>query len=595
MRRDKERRNIPVRRIRHRDKIVFGQREIDLGQCCVGCSIACAFLLIAITLSVYTFSSVLQLCTSSSQCKPGPGEKATCRGICIIEPLPNFCQTNSDCPLMACHQSKCGSDGTCFYVSEHGTTCDDGSECTISDKCYHGVCRGTELKQTCSLCVDGLFVADPQQDGTVCTDNSKCTVHDVCSVGECVGEVVNCPNETCKVGVCDPQTGCSLVNAPDSALQPDMCTTAKCENGNYIETFKECFDGNPCTLDSCFPLSGECVHPASEESCMTVCSNHSDCQALGSSAEYACWDGMCADVTSTEMIIRLTHADLDVASCPDNHTRLQMRFFMDSPVENGMVHLPIANSIIPVYPHMNAFDVESVSRHDGVTVRTHFSMRTVCKDFSLDCYPFINGEYEFVVKRYPCASEWATHCQMDFPSSTYVTVPLSVVECPRAETIFIATVPTLTIDHSYFTVNASLALEDADAWITDVQFCIPKEGPMKECILNGDMQCPYRGCFDTPDVYLDYRITFLSDSNYTAAVTTSSNLFNMRFARGYESYNGDRCESVDTVDWISFTMLSLSETYSNRQAVLDIKHDVPTCSNRRRLSEKMRRLGTFQL
>ena len=38
---------------------------------------------------------------------------------------------------------------------------------------------------------------------------------------------------------------------------------------------------------------------------------------------------------------------------------------------------------------------------------------------------------------------------------------------------------------------------------------------MKECILNGDMQCPYRGCFDTPDVYLDYRITFLSDSNYT--------------------------------------------------------------------------------
>ena len=81
MRRDKESRTI--RRIRHRDKIVIGRREIDLGQCCVGCSIACAFLLIAITLSVYTFSSVLQICTSSSQCKPGPGEKATCRGICI--------------------------------------------------------------------------------------------------------------------------------------------------------------------------------------------------------------------------------------------------------------------------------------------------------------------------------------------------------------------------------------------------------------------------------------------------------------------------------------------------------------------------------
>ena len=118
---------------------------------------------------------------------------------------------------------------------------------------------------------------------------------------------------------------------------------------------------------------------------------------------------------------------------------------------------------------------------------------------------------------------------------------------------------------------------------------------MKECILNGDLQCPYRGCFDTPDVYLDYRITFLKDSNYTAAITTASNLFHMRFARGYESYNGDRCESVDAVDWISFTMLPIAMNYDGRDAVVDIKYDVPMCGSGRRLSEKMRRLGTFQL
>ena len=82
------------------------------------------------------------------------------------------------------------------------------------------------------------------------------------------GEEIMCPNATCKIGVCDSETGCSLVNAPDSALQPDLCTTARCEGGEYIETFKECFDGNPCTVDSCFPLSGECVHPPSEESCL---------------------------------------------------------------------------------------------------------------------------------------------------------------------------------------------------------------------------------------------------------------------------------------------------------------------------------------
>lgn len=580
---------------RHKDVCICGDHEIDCGHCAVALIISGIVLFLTIIGTVLTFTSVIHTCTSSTQCEAGPGERAFCRGICMIEPLPNYCQSDLDCAPTECHTSKCGADGTCFYVAQHGIPCDDGSACTLSDQCHHGICRGVEMTKPCSTCEDGVFVPDSQKDGMACSDNSKCTMHDACHAGECVGEDVSCPNATCKVGVCDPQTGCSLVNVPDSALQPDLCTTARCENGNYIETFKECFDGNPCTVDSCFPLSGECVHPPSDESCLTVCSNDSDCHAVGSDANYACWDGMCADVSSTEMIIRVTHADLDTASCPDNHTRLQLRFFMDSPVENGLMHIPMTESIVPVYPHMDAFDVETVYKYDNHAVRTHFSMRTVCKDYSIDCYPFINGEYEFVVRRYPCTNVAATHCQMNHPSSTYVTAPVSVIECPRAETILLSLVPTLTIDHSYYTVNASLELGDVDAWITDVEFCIPKEGPMKECILNGDTQCPYRGCFDTPDVYLDYRITFLKDSNYTAAVTTSSNLFNMRFARGYESYNGDRCESVDAVDWISFTMLSIAMNHDGRDAVLDIKYDVPLCNNRRRLSEKMRRLGTFQL
>ena len=70
-----------------------------------------------------------------------------------------------------------------FYVSEHRTTCDDGSECHKRQVLSYA--SGYRVKQTCSLCVDGVFVADPQQDGTVCSDNSRCTVHDVCSLGEC--------------------------------------------------------------------------------------------------------------------------------------------------------------------------------------------------------------------------------------------------------------------------------------------------------------------------------------------------------------------------------------------------------------------------
>lgn len=583
------------RRERHRDKCVCGDHEVDCGHCGVALIISATVMLITLIITILTFTSIINTCTSNSQCEAGPGERAVCRGICMIEPLPNYCQIDTDCPSTECHTSKCGSDGTCFYVSQHGVPCDDASSCTVNDQCYHGTCRGIELTKPCSVCDDGVFVPDTRQDGLVCSDNSKCTMHDVCRAGECVGEEIACPNATCKVGVCDPKTGCGVVNAPDSALQPDLCTTARCESGEYIETFKDCFDANPCTVDSCFPLSGECVHPPSEESCLTVCSEDADCHAIGSDADYACWDGMCADVTSSEMIIRLTHADLDTASCPVNETRLQLRFFMDAPVENGLMHIPMTESIVPVYPHLDAFDVETVYKYDKHAVRTHFSLRTPCKDYSVDCYPFINGEYEFVVRRYPCTNVAATHCQMDHPSSTYVTAPISVIECPRAETILVSMVPTLNIHRSYYSVNASLELGDVDSWITDVQVCVPREGPMKQCILNGDVQCPYRGCFDTPDVYLDYKITFLKDSNYTAAITTSSNGFHMQFARGYDQYNGDRCESVDAVDWIMFSMLPISMQYDGRDLVLDIKYDVPLCGHSRRLSEKSRRLGTIKM
>lgn len=222
-------------------------------------------------------------------------------------------------------------------------------------------------------------------------------------------------------------------------------------------------------------------------------------------------------------------------------------------------------------------------------------MRTPCKDYSVDCYPFINGEYEFVVRRYPCTNVAATHCQMDHPSSTYVTAPLSVIECPRTVHAVLTLIPTLHIERSHYTVYASLDMDDIAAWITDAVLCIPKQLPMLDCILNGDTQCPYRGCFDTPDHYLDYKVTFLKDSNYTGAVTAASNLFNLQFARGYENYNGDRCENVTEVDFMRFSMISLAQQFQGRQAVFDIKYDTPLCSNRRRLSEKMRRLGTFQL
>lgn len=583
------------RKKRHHDACVCGEHVIDCGYCGTAIIIGCVIFLLTIIGTVLTFTSVLRLCTSDSQCEVGPGEIARCRGICLIDVRSDYCQIDEDCSLTECHTAKCGADGSCLYIPEHGTPCNDGSSCTVSDVCYHGVCRGTELTQPCSMCVDGIFVPDMAKDGTLCSDGSKCTLH-VCHAGECKGEDIVCPNATCKVGVCDPETGCSLVNAPDSAFQPDLCTTAMCENGEYIETFKECFDGNPCTLDACFPLSGECVHPLSDESCLTVCSNHSDCVAIGSNTEYMCWDGMCVDAGSSEHIIRISKAEQDLESCDEDHGRLQLRFYMDTTVENGIMYIPLTESIVPIYPHMDVFDVETVYLYEKNAVRSYLSLRSPCKDLTVDCYPFVDGNYEFSVKRYPCTTILGTHCMMDNPTVTTVVAPVSVANCPFGDTVFLSLVPQLNLTQVHYTYMVQMELDDINTWITDVQICIPKFASMRRCILNEkDDGCPYRGCFDTPDTYLDYRLTFLSDSNYTSAVATASNLFNLQFSRGYENYAGDRCENVTSVDFIRFSLMSLAPQFEGRDIVIDVKYDVPTCGSQRRLSEKMRRLATGKL
>ena len=170
---------------RHKDVCICGDHEVDCGHCGVAIIISSIVLFLTIIGTVLTFTSVLRTCTSSSQCEARPGERAFCRGICMVEPLPNYCQSDADCMTTECHTSKCGSDGTCFYVAQHGVPCDDGSACTVSDQCHHGTCRGVELTKPCSTCEDGVFVPDSRQDGMACSDGSKCTVHDVCHAGEC--------------------------------------------------------------------------------------------------------------------------------------------------------------------------------------------------------------------------------------------------------------------------------------------------------------------------------------------------------------------------------------------------------------------------
>ena len=582
---------------RYTDTCYCCGNETDCGVCGLGIILGSIALLLVITTTVLTFTNMLQVCSSSSQCTAGVGEVARCRGICLTDRILGHCSTSDDCVFSQCHTATCSVEGKCIYTPVvDGVPCEDADSCTSSDVCTAGVCAGTRMQQPCKKCVSGVFVPDNDLDGSVCSDSSLCTSHDTCSNGQCVGNPVLCGAALCKTAVCDPATGCSLINH-DYMFQPDLCTTAECKDGEYTETFKDCFDGNPCTTDACYPLSGVCVHPPATEYCMTVCSQDSDCSAIGTSADYACWDGLCADVTSSENIIRISHAEVDHSSCPQSkHSRLQLRFYMDSNIENGIMHIPKSNSITSIFPHMEIFDVESTLMYDGSAVRSYFSARSVCYNMMQDCFPFVDGDYEFSVKRYACTSLDTAHCNNDVVSTTNVVAPINVLDCPTENTVIVTPAADLTVKKLTSTVvEAMLEVEEMSGWFVNVEFCIPKKLPMFGCILDVDnLNCPYRGCFDTPEYYLDKRVTFLQDGNYTGAVTLQE--YVVEFARGYQNYAGDLCaQQVSDVDWIKFDLRSLLPEYAGEVVVVDIEYTIPPCFGSRRLSAPVRKIGSVTI
>ena len=576
---------------RYKDRLVCGGYTIPCNMC-VLCALGSVVVAsVAVVIAARIFADNIHFCSSSSSCEAGPCQKAVCRGICMMDPIENCCEVDADCPQGDCFTSVCDSDQTCRRIlAQDGLGCDDENPCTSPDTCRMGACVGEPLERPCQKCQGGVFQPDISQNNMDCSDGDVCTEGDTCSNGVCSGRDKPCPSETCKVGVCHSDNGCALQNKPDFDFATDLCRTGMCRNGVEFETFKDCFDGDPCTVDACF--NGVCLHPDSGVNCTTMCTEDDDCHAVGSLENYVCWDGTCVDTDSHEMIIRMSHGELDRSSCPVNQARLQMRFFMDGDVDNGIMYVPMEHSIVPIFPPtLSAFDVETSYHQNHAQIRTFFSIHTDCRDLVPDCFPFINGEYEFRVTRYPCTNVYGTHCEMDQPSHTLMVVPFSIFSCPLYDVQTVAVVPQLDLGRAGYDVSATLT--DAGGkgtWLTDVMVCVPKLNNMRGCVTNEADNCPYRGCFDTPDQYLSARVTFLSDSQYTAAVTTSSSEYHVRIP-GYDTYDGIRC-GTEPLNKLSFSLLPFSlMNFEGRTVVVDIKYVSPICGSRRLAESHVRNIG----
>ncbi|MBC7976442.1 MAG: hypothetical protein H7138_15835 [Myxococcales bacterium] len=157
----------------------------------------------------------------------------------------------------------------CTGLTVVGGICTDlcaGVTCTASDSCHDaGTCDAAT--GTCS---------DPvKTDGTACGDGDACSTGDTCTAGVCSGTPFSCPSpgapDDCRVGACNGDGSCALLDAPDGAsccglLPTERCTgpfhgtcsAGACTNINacgdgFVELAlgESCDDGNTAAGDGC--------------------------------------------------------------------------------------------------------------------------------------------------------------------------------------------------------------------------------------------------------------------------------------------------------------------------------------------------------
>ena len=198
-------------------------------------------------------------CTENDQCK---------QGACVPGPG-KICDDGNPCTTDSCDPAS-----GCTKTADDGKLCDaDGDGCTAGDVCVGATCTPGKVvvcdntnpcsKASCNS-VSGKCVGKAAQDGVPCDDGTACTQSDVCKTGECLGKVVSCDdNNPCTGNSCDPVTGCSTTNLDGIACDDDNpCTVGDvCKVGACIKgAAKSCDSGAACVIGACSLVTGKCSY-----------------------------------------------------------------------------------------------------------------------------------------------------------------------------------------------------------------------------------------------------------------------------------------------------------------------------------------------
>ena len=255
-------------------------------------------------------------CTTDEHCAGGQ---------CVATP----CQCESDAACVGkivvgdCAKPVCvfGQCSVGVDEAQDGAPCDDGLGCTEGSICAGGVCSGGEPTDcswvVTSDCESGWCdpaiqqcVPVPAVDDTACDDGSVCTVHDRCTAGLCGGDPVGCDDgEPCNgFEGCHPVMGCTSgtplpCDDGDACNGLETCTPgAGCKFGTPLE----CDDGDACNgTEGCDPATGCVDGPAPACDDLNFCNGVEVCSSEAGGCVYEdppqCDDGLpCNGVESCE-------------------------------------------------------------------------------------------------------------------------------------------------------------------------------------------------------------------------------------------------------------------------------------------------------
>ena len=269
--------------------------DCPFGGACIGKMCVCGGATLCNTNASCVGQNALGIGTCAAVCDDG--NPCTINDLCTAglckSGTANTCDDGNSCTVDSCNSFGCAHAAPSY-------TCQVAADCAEGGYCAQGTCacNGTTKCATGATCnmngpasVIGLGTCMP-----TCSDNNVCTANDTCYQGTCqagvAGSTISCDDQNpCTVDSCDPITGCAHTTAG------------------------ACNDNNVCTTDTCLPGLG-CVNTALN----VTCNSQADCVSGGT-----CTSGYCECSLNTDCAANATCVfqnaafGVCVASCDDGN------------------------------------------------------------------------------------------------------------------------------------------------------------------------------------------------------------------------------------------------------------------------------------